>query len=370
MSSILFVTWDGGGNTPPTLGIADELRARGHQVQVLGHPDQYERFAEAGLRFTTYPTARPFTSRTPHSTTTLLGVLADRAMGRDVRAELEARPADLVVVDCVLFGVMDALRQDERPYVVLEHSFDSYFRRAARGPLGLLLRLRGLRPMDLIDHGEPVLALTLEDLDAGHGDVVHTGPVLGGTVRPAPAHPTEPTVLLSLSTVAFPGLTRTWQRAVDALGGLSVRVVATTGPALDPGSLRVPANIELHRWLPHEDVMPQVSLVVGHGGHATTMAALAHDLPVVVLPVDAKTDQAFMGRALERAGAGRGLGRWSSPATIRAAVVQLLGDGPHREAAARIGGRIRDLDGRLRAADILEELVGNGVQQASEERAE
>ena len=29
MASILFVTWDGGGNLPPALGIAAELRDRG-----------------------------------------------------------------------------------------------------------------------------------------------------------------------------------------------------------------------------------------------------------------------------------------------------------------------------------------------------
>ena len=33
MSEILFVTWDGGGNVPPALGIATELAARGHTVR-------------------------------------------------------------------------------------------------------------------------------------------------------------------------------------------------------------------------------------------------------------------------------------------------------------------------------------------------
>ena len=31
MADILFVTWDGGGNVPPALGIAGELVSRGHQ---------------------------------------------------------------------------------------------------------------------------------------------------------------------------------------------------------------------------------------------------------------------------------------------------------------------------------------------------
>lgn len=364
MSTILFATWDGGGNVPPMLGIAAELDSRGHRVRVLGHPGQSERFARAGLPFGSYPHGRPFTSTTPSSTMTMLGVFGDRAMGGDVVAELASDPADVVVVDCLLFGVMDALRQAGRPYVVLEHSLDGYFRRTARGPLGWLMRLRGFRPLDLIDHGSPVLTVSLEELDEGHGDVVHTGPVLGDVAPSEPTSSGEPTVLLSLSTFAFPALTRTWQRALDAVDGLPARVVATIGPAVDADALRVPANVELHRWLPHDEVMPRVSLLVGHGGHATTMAALAHDLPVLVLPVDAKTDQAHLGAALERAGVGRRLSRRSSPARIRAAIEELLAEGHHREAAARIGHRIRELDGRRRAADIVEQLVADGVPRS------
>jgi len=30
MAEILFVTWDGGGNVPPAVGIARELVRRGH----------------------------------------------------------------------------------------------------------------------------------------------------------------------------------------------------------------------------------------------------------------------------------------------------------------------------------------------------
>lgn len=35
LASILFVTWDGGGNLPPALGSAAELRDRGEQVRYL-----------------------------------------------------------------------------------------------------------------------------------------------------------------------------------------------------------------------------------------------------------------------------------------------------------------------------------------------
>jgi hypothetical protein len=35
---LLLVTWDGGGNTPPELGLARRLVARGHGMRVLADP--------------------------------------------------------------------------------------------------------------------------------------------------------------------------------------------------------------------------------------------------------------------------------------------------------------------------------------------
>lgn len=353
MAEILFATWDGGGNVPPAVGIARELEARGHRVRFLGHERQAAGFAEKGLEFRAYPTARPFRSTEPASPLAILATFGDRAMGADVVQELAARPADVVVVDTLLFGVMAALRAVDRPYVALEHSFDVCWRRLARGPMGLMLRLRGLKALDLLDAGRPLMAATIPELDQASPHVVHTGPVVVGS----PARPSGPTVLVSLSTFAFKGLQPTWQRVLDAVAPLDARVVATTGPAVDAARLRVPDNVELHSWLPHAEVMPEVSVVVGHGGHATTMVALAHDLPLLVLPMDPMTDQPYIGKAIQRAGAGRTMGRRSSPEKIRAAIEDLLADGPHRTAAARLGTAVRAMPGATNGADLIEGAV-------------
>lgn len=353
MSTILFVTWDGGGNLSPELAIASELRDRGHHVRFLGHAGQATRVREAGLEFTAYATARPFTSQNPGTKLRLLGTLGDRAMGRDVVADLAAHPADLVVVDTLLFAVMQALRDSSIPYAVLEHCFDGFLRRAARGPMGMALRLRGLHPLDLIDAGLARIVATLEELDVGHGAVTH----VGGTVRGVPAEPREALVLISLSTFSFPGLDRAWQRLLDAVEGLPARVVATVGPAVDLDHLHVPANVEVHRWLPHTGILPRASLAVGHGGLGTATAALAHDVPMLVLPLDLASDQPLVGRAVERAGAGLSRSRRSSPARLRAAIEELLAEDRYRRAAADLGARIRAQDGRARGADILESLL-------------
>ena len=137
MAEILFVTWDGGGNVPPAVGIAEELKSRGHRVRFMGHARQATSFAQRGLGFTAFPNARPFDSTVPATPLKILATFADRAMGSDVVAELAARPADVVVVDCLLFSVMrraaQVRAQLRRPRALLRHLLAPAWRRDRSG---------------------------------------------------------------------------------------------------------------------------------------------------------------------------------------------------------------------------------------------
>ena len=364
MSTILFVTWDGGGNVPPALGIAGELQRRGHEVRVMGHSTQQTAVSASGLSFLPFSTAREFDSRANNSPFTLLSVFGDRAMGRDVIAELKTRPADLVVVDCLLWGPMEALAAAKIPYAVLEHFFDEYFtRKWLRGPMGIGIALKRFRAKRILDQAAVRLVASLPQLDPAAtkplpANVRYTGPVVGGSR----ANAESPTVLVSLSTINFPGMAEVMQNVLDALGTLDVHGIVTTGPALDASALRPPPNTELHQFIPHGEVLPRVSLVVGHGGHATTMAALAHHVPLIVLPMHPFLDQAMVGRAVEAAGAGRLLAKKAKPAQIAEAMTDLLADGPHHSAAANLGMAIRDAKGAATAADVIESLVNQGAK--------
>ena len=64
--------------------------------------------------------------------------------------------------------------------------------------------------------------------------------------------------------------------------------------------------------------------MIGHGGHATTFRALAHDLPMLIMPMYAPTDQPTIGTAVAAAGAGKVLRKNSSPRQIRDALDELL----------------------------------------------
>ena len=172
-------------------------------------------------------------------------------------------------------------------------------------------------------------------------------------VRPAPAperphEPDEPPlVYFSLGTL--------WANAdvvravLAGLAELPVRVLATLG-SLDPDDVgTVPANAELHRFVPQADVLPRASAVVHHAGAGTMFGALAHGLPQVALPQAADN---FVNAALvESSGAGVvlmpgevGPGQRHGSRGPRAGRPDV-----HRDVAqARVGDRRHALSGRGR----------------------
>ena len=132
MARILIVTWDGGGNVPPMLGIAGELQRRGHEVRVLGHAQQREVVVSAGLKFLGYHHARPWSPKVAATGARFLlrflfGVFTDPGPGKDVRDEIAREPVDLALVDSmILAGVCAAEADPLKPRASgLEHRHNS-----------------------------------------------------------------------------------------------------------------------------------------------------------------------------------------------------------------------------------------------------
>lgn len=369
MTEILIVTWDGGGNVAPALLIGRELAARGHGVRVLGHPTQEADVLAAGLRFIPYPTAAPFSRLEVNSVVRMCALFSDRQVGRDVVAEARRSATDVVVVDCLLTGAVRACAEADLSFVTLEHLFDSWLRGPwLHSPLGVVSRLKGLRPVSSWNAAARSLVVAPASLDPAAArktpdNLVFTGPVLDLPDGPANLSSRPPAILVSLSTYKYAGMTDCLQRLLDATAELDARVVVTTGPVVDPAELRPAANHEIHRFVPHDELMRQVCLLIGHGGHATTMRALAHDLPVVVMPMHPLLDQPLVGKALVKAGAGAVVAKKAKPDDLAPVITRFLGDGPHREAAARLGAEIREARGTATAADavLAASGIGNGV---------
>ena len=306
MARILAVTWHGGGNVPPMLGIADELQPRGHKIRVLGHPQQREAVVSAGLKFVDYHHGRgwsPKVARFPLRF--ILGVFTAPGLGKDVRDEIARELIDLALVDSMILAGLRAAEEAGVPTAVLMHTLHRYHTHEwGSGPIGVVAAARGMRPSRLWNAADRVLVATDSALDPATEGRLPANVRYTGVVQ-APVQPGIPKdkclVLVSLSTIFFEGQEATLQAILDALEQLPITGIVTTG-AVTPEALRVPANVELHRYISHDQIMPSVSLVVGHGGHSTTVRALAHGIPLLILPMHNFLDQAMVGKAVATRG--------------------------------------------------------------------
>ncbi|MEV4410822.1 glycosyltransferase [Catellatospora sp. NPDC049609] len=366
MPTFLFTTWDGGGNVPPVLGIAARLRRRGHLVRVLGHPQQRSAVESAGLAFEPYRHVGPWSATVPAGAPRwawkYVRLFTSKATAVDVAEAHRRDPVDVMVLDCMLLGPFLAARELGVPHVALMHTVYGYLGGAfSTGAVGLVGRVRGLSPARLWGGSDLSVLAGLAALDEAASPpprLRYTGPVWPvGAPPPVPHAAPEPKILVSLSSIFYGGQTGVLQSIMDAVADLPVRVVLTTGNATAPRDVRAPANVEVHGFVPHADILPTVSLVVGHAGHSTTMLALAHDLPLVLIPMTPMGDQPDVARAVAAQGAAEVLKKSASVAQIRAAIVRMLADGPHRVAAAGLGARIRAADGADTAADLIEQLA-------------
>lgn len=367
---VLFVIADGGGNVPPQLKVACALRARGAQVDVIGHAGVRKAVEQENFSFEPFDRGHDLKSTTQRPRVSMmvdyLRVMADRSIGEAVVDAARRRGSDVVVVDMLLGAATATIVKAGIPMVVFVHCFYRAVQDWMASPAGQLLKLRGVGPHPTEDDSVLQIVSARADLDPVHGDpsVHHVGVVWQGT--PKQATPTvPPRILVSLSTCAFAGQRHMLQRIVGAVEPLPVEAIVTTGPGIDATRLRVPANVTVHRWLDHDEVLANASLVVGHGGHSTTMRALSYGVPVVVMPVNPFIDQKRVGEVIERIGAGRLLGKHTRPERIRGAIESMLNDVRYRQVATEIGHHIRQRDGATVAAAAVEEFVATRHRNAA-----
>ena len=375
MSTFLFATLDAGGNLPPAVGIARELVRLGHRVRFLGHPRQEAAITASGAEFQAYShsprMALAEQMPTLQQISMLVSVFTDAGIAQDVVEEARRERADVVIVDCLLLGALDAAAKAGLFTVALVHSFYAFFDGPfRRTPITAALALKGLGPRRVMNRANRILVCADGRLDPagrpggkGAGDrngrVVWSGAVVD-VDRPAraPVPGSTPRVLVSLSTTAFNGQEAFMQKALDAVADLPLDVILTTGPAINSARIWAPPNVTAHSYLPHREVMPECVAVLGHGGHATTMLALAHNLPLVIAPMHPLLDQRMVGQAVQDAGAGL-LIKPSAPAEEIASALRTAADSASLHlAAASVGRRLRTADGARTGALFLADIAG------------
>ncbi|WP_281561647.1 glycosyltransferase [Thalassomonas sp. RHCl1] len=179
------------------------------------------------------------------------------------------------------------------------------------------------------------------------------------------AMPDGPVVHVTFGTVAtYNTAPDIYLDIINGLAGKGVNLVITVGENLDPAALGSHGeNVHIERYIPHEQLLPHCDAVVCHGGCGSTVSALAHGLPLIVIPRGGAV-QMRNAQACERTGAGRMIAPGDvNVDNIRDRILQVLADNSFRETAEKIADEIYQLPPASAAVALIENLVtGQGEQ--------
>ncbi|MCI0582685.1 MAG: glycosyl transferase [Chloroflexi bacterium] len=147
------------------------------------------------------------------------------------------------------------------------------------------------------------------------------------------------------------------QRLVDVMGTTRHRVIVSKGPLADQITLH--GNMTGAGFLPQPAILPQVDLVITHGGNNTVTEAFHHGKPMIVLPLF--WDQVDNAQRVDELGLGVRLSTYGfEDGELTGAVDRLVDDAALRARLAAMSARIRSTSGTARAAELIERVALTG----------
>ncbi|MFE5091364.1 macrolide-inactivating glycosyltransferase [Streptomyces sp. NPDC056638] len=164
----------------------------------------------------------------------------------------------------------------------------------------------------------------------------------------------EKVLLVSLGS-AFTNQPGFYRDCVTAFGSLpGWHVVLQIGAWVDAAELGdVPANVEVHSWVPQLSVLKQADAFITHAGAGGSQEGLATATPMVAVPQ--AVDQFGNADTLQALGVARHLPMAEvTPESLRAAVLGLVDDPEVVKRAAAVRERMAGEGGTKRAADLIE----------------
>ncbi|GAA1742948.1 glycosyltransferase [Luedemannella helvata] len=376
------------GHVNPIAAVADELRARGHEVAWAGS-ESFLRPA-LGPDATIYPIPlrlhrgqgdlgiAAIRSRwagyvVPHAKYTLDAIdaavrdFAPDAIGVDQHAVAGALVANRHNLPWA--SLAPTSMELGRPYRTALPAVEAWIQQHLAG-LWRHAGLPGQPPYDLRFSPYLVIAFTTAalarpDLPEHSGRALAlVGPAVGAR-RAGPDFPVERldpgrrTVLVTVGTLAMDHAAVFYQRMVAALAPLGERLqaIVVTPDGTLPGD--VPAHVMPTPRVALPRLLPHVDAVVSHGGLNTVCETLHHGIPLLVAPV--KDDQGINAAQVEAAGAGRRVSFFRArPDALRAALLDVLDRPAYRAAAARVGASFEAAGGAVAAAGHLATLAAAG----------
>ncbi len=370
----MLLTFTGGsGHLGPLVPIAHAAQAAGHTVAIAGRPSLVDEIEALG--FTAFA-PESGSSELPSERIPLQPLDTERelrAMVQGFAASIARDRAPRVLELC----------EQWRPDVIVREEFD-FGTAVAAERLGVpdatvLVSASGAfpRPAEIgealqevrADHGlapDPGLGMLTRNLviapfPPSFRDPASPLPATALSIRQGPPatvapHPVK-TIYFTLGTVFNVESGDLFGRVLTGLRELPVNVVVTVGQQIDPAELgEQPDNVRVERHIPQAEVLATSDLVVCHGGSGSVIGALAHGLPLVVLPMGA--DQPFNAERCVALGVGRVVEAFTATAELvhDTAAMVLVNPGYARKAAA-IRDEIAALPGPEDAVERIERLA-------------
>jgi MGT family glycosyltransferase len=164
----------------------------------------------------------------------------------------------------------------------------------------------------------------------------------------------RPRIYATLGTIFNKTSGDLFERLIAGLADLDADVVVTVGRDLDPAAFGpAPDHVRVERFVPQDEVLATTDLVVSHGGSGSLMAALAHGLPSLLLPLGA--DQPHNAQRARALGVATTIGAaTATPADIAREVASALADRAMAERCREVAAELAALPSLGSAVALLE----------------
>lgn len=167
----------------------------------------------------------------------------------------------------------------------------------------------------------------------------------------------QPVVHVTQGTIDNADLGRLLEPTIDALAGEDVLVVATTGGRpVEQITMPLPANVRVAEYLPHDQLLPKVDVMVTNGGYGAVQRALSAGVPLVV--AGDTEDKPEVAARVEWSGAGINL-RTGSPSApqLRRAVRDVLTHDHYLQRTRALEAAYARRDGVAEIAALVDEVI-------------
>ncbi|MET0900007.1 MAG: nucleotide disphospho-sugar-binding domain-containing protein [Mycobacterium sp.] len=167
----------------------------------------------------------------------------------------------------------------------------------------------------------------------------------------------KPVVHVTQGTIDNADLGRLLEPTIEALADEDVIVVATTGGRpVHQIKIPLPANTHVAEFLPHDQLLPKVDVMVTNGGYGAVQRALSAGVPLVV--AGDTEDKPEVAARVEWSGAGINL-RTGAPSVsqLRRAVRDILTHDRYLRSAQTLEGAYARRDGVAEIAALVDDVI-------------